>query len=513
MALFKRLTRQRPKIGNLFAGGCGIAFCDQTINTTDPDQHPDRSICVVDTDMLQLEKCYGDETNPHLVKWDASGRFLAFALGEEVTLGEGAGTNREIGLAAANTSKSVEVMKKHLVKNNVNILFAGAGGGTGGPALQVAARICKEIDEDTPSERKRINIAILVMPHGGEGQSGQSVRASEARDEIVSLIPTITILNSEIGRYKADLPENFNILQANKLVDERIAMPTLQTTYELTQMVGEVHLDPADTRTALSHGNNVYYGTAKISREEAGSITAQQVSDRLFEGHFQNLDIAKSADAIIIWYIGWNPVTKCEELEKLIRKFVNQYNPSRDENAIEIYSGIRTQIPENEKPRVVIWAIAREVKTAKGLKQNNVRPITRGSTTRRVTARIEESLDGLDFNPDDLPSSAPVQPLLTTVPPGPRMGMVATLRSKVTGKTPIIYTPEGGEEGKDDITVEVPHQLAESYNDLLRRGPRLNTEEWERVCDAIVAANHPRPKMPLEIDWSVQTGSTSNSTH
>src|SRR4051812_28353572 len=120
----------KTKTGLIFLGGGGGNVARMLITLLDPAEYPDFYILVANTDARQLRLHFPD-TDEHVQKWKAKGALELLTMGENLTKGQGAGTNPEIGRSAANETQTLEAFNAFIRKCDNVFITAGLGGGTG----------------------------------------------------------------------------------------------------------------------------------------------------------------------------------------------------------------------------------------------------------------------------------------------------------------------------------------------------------------------------------------------
>ncbi|MEK6954550.1 MAG: cell division protein FtsZ, partial [Candidatus Micrarchaeota archaeon] len=185
----------------------------------------------------------------HLLKIRAGKKVL---LGKKKTRGLGAGSNPEVGEAAARESES----EIRMLLQDANLVFVtcGMGGGTGTGSAHVIAKAAKEAGA--------LVIGICTMPFTSEGTK----RNENAMDGLRKLREvadtTIAIPNDKLLFYVPDLPLNAAFKAADMVLTNAVKGIT-----ELITRPGLVNLDFADVRTIISDS-----GIAMIGLGETANV-------------------------------------------------------------------------------------------------------------------------------------------------------------------------------------------------------------------------------------------------
>jgi cell division GTPase FtsZ len=462
------------KLGMAFFGGCGCNIARLNIDLLDPDEYKGFSIFAANTDAKSLVLRFGNQEDPKLKRWLDKRAFVDHQLGgDEVTGGIGAGADIEVGKRAFEWRESQEAIIKFFEDKNEIIIGGGLGGGTGTPSLVGAAKLAKKMS----LEKGLTPLVVAIMPRPNEGRNN---RAAKALEEILKEVPTIVINNSYVTEYIKNklTPEErarFTVLDAWRAVNEYSFQNVLSIMREIILTTGDAtHTDEADLKTIFSYGNHVFVGLAQIKPEEADTIDSEEVVRRLFEGYFQNADIAKCAEVAGLWYHGWAPYERVEQIGGLVRDHVSQHN-LRKKHDIEIIEGYRQEVTDG-KMWVALIAVAKEVKSSQQIEASK--------TTEA-----------------EVPQSA-----IETVPveePEPSTLMAAT-RNLLRRDTPLkrIQT-KVFIQGKER-TIGLKPELAERYNNLKVRGSAATPDEWKSILDAIEWDVKIRPDMPqLELNGAI----------
>ncbi len=396
--MFKRSFKQKLKICYHFFGGCGGRLALLFLEAMDPEKYPDITVHVANTDADTLEKFFGDADNPAIVKWDAATRLKITLMGEDVTDGDGAGANYEIGLRAARSERTYAEFRRIIDGSAMNFMYAGVGKGTGGPALVVASQICRELALGIEPHRQKINIGHVVLPHGGE--KGLGVNADRAYREIIENIPTVAIHNSKLKDYLAahagQNERSFSTDDLNAVVNKLALNPIMRATNEFAFFVGERNLDKADYRSHLQMGNQKYIGEAEFAPAQSGTITPEEIVKDLLGNKFQELDIVYKATSLVLLCIGWDDPEKLDKVSELIWHEIRKHNGERT-TPPRILTGIRLKGVDPEEPRRVIlsaiaeWqpALHRETDARVSKKPANVPVINRPGMRMEVNLKVE----------------------------------------------------------------------------------------------------------------------------
>jgi cell division protein FtsZ len=177
---------------------------------------------------------------------------IRFQFGEALTHGLGAGTNTELAALAA--QKEREKIKKLFLGQDLCILVASLGGGTGSGAAPVFARIAKNIGGV-------MTLGVFTLPFKFEGEKKMEI----ARDAILKVKPhlnTISILPNE--KIFQVIEKSTPLKEAFSLINKNLA-ESLQGLIETIYLPGLINIDFADLKTILQgQGRLTFLNTAEV---------------------------------------------------------------------------------------------------------------------------------------------------------------------------------------------------------------------------------------------------------
>ncbi|MEO1311934.1 MAG: cell division protein FtsZ [Pseudomonadota bacterium] len=183
-------------------------------------------------------------------------------LGAGVTEGLGAGSQPEIGRAAA--EESIEEIVEHL--NDAHMLFitAGMGGGTGTGAAPVIARAAKE--------RGVLTVGVVTKPFHFEGARRMRI-AEEGIKELQEFVDTLLIIPNQnlfkLANEKTTFAEAFNMA-------DQVLHSGVRGITDLMVMPGLINLDFADVRTVMSEMGKAMMGTGEAESEKRAIEAAER---------------------------------------------------------------------------------------------------------------------------------------------------------------------------------------------------------------------------------------------
>ncbi len=182
-------------------------------------------------------------------------------LGTSLTQGLGAGSQPEIGRAAAEESLA-EVMDL-ISGSNMLFITAGMGGGTGTGAAPVIAEAARE--------RNILTVGVITKPFHFEGARRMRI-AEEGIAELQKYVDTLLIIpNQNLFRIADD---NTTFADAFAMADEVLHSGVRGIT-DLMIVPGLINLDFADVRTVMSEMGKAMMGTGEAEGEKRATEAAE----------------------------------------------------------------------------------------------------------------------------------------------------------------------------------------------------------------------------------------------
>lgn len=182
-------------------------------------------------------------------------------LGAAVTQGLGAGSQPQIGRAAAEESLS-EIME-HVDGSNMLFITAGMGGGTGTGAAPVIAKAARE--------RDILTVGVVTKPFHFEGARRMRI-AEEGISELQKYVDTLLIIPNQNLFRVAD--ENTTFGDAFAMADEVLHSGVRGIT-DLMIVPGLINLDFADVRSVMSEMGKAMMGTGEAEGERRAAEAAE----------------------------------------------------------------------------------------------------------------------------------------------------------------------------------------------------------------------------------------------
>ncbi len=209
-------------------------------------------------------------------------------IGQDLTRGLGAGSDPEVGRAAAEAH--VDEIRDILNGADMVFITAGKGGGTGTGAAPVIAEIAKS--------QGALTIGVVTRPFAFEGRR-RSVQAEQGIVKLKEKVDTIIVIPND--RLLSVANNDTSVIGAFRIADE-ILLQGVQGITELITTPGLINTDFADVRTVMADAGSSLMGIG-TGRGEGRAVTAARaaISSPLLEASIENargvlLSIAGGAD-------------------------------------------------------------------------------------------------------------------------------------------------------------------------------------------------------------------------
>jgi cell division protein FtsZ len=229
-------------------------------------------------------------------------------MGVQVTEGLGAGSQPEVGRAAA--EEVIDEIRDHLSGSHMVFVTAGMGGGTGTGAAPVIARAAKELGI--------LTVGVVTKPFHFEGQ--RRMRFAEAGiTELHKCVDTLLIIPNQnlfrVANEKTTFADAFAM--ADQVLYSGVACIT-----DLMVKEGLINLDFADVRAVMREMGKAMMGTGEASGEKRALTAAEAaISNPLIDDSSM-----KGARGLLISITGGQDLTlyEVDEAATRIREEVDQ---------------------------------------------------------------------------------------------------------------------------------------------------------------------------------------------
>jgi cell division protein FtsZ len=229
-------------------------------------------------------------------------------MGVQVTQGLGAGSQPEVGRAAA--EEAIEEIRDHLSGAHLVFVTAGMGGGTGTGAAAVIAKAAQELGI--------LTIGVVTKPFHFEGQRRMR-RAEAGIVELQKVVDTLLIIpNQNLFRVTN---EKTTFADAFAMAD-RVLYSGVACITDLIVKEGLINLDFADVRAVMREKGKAMMGRGEASGEKRVFIAAETaISNPLIED-----PSIKRASGLLISITGGRDLTlfEVEEAATRIREEADQ---------------------------------------------------------------------------------------------------------------------------------------------------------------------------------------------
>ncbi|MCO5163170.1 MAG: cell division protein FtsZ [Mesorhizobium sp.] len=182
-------------------------------------------------------------------------------LGANVTEGLGAGSQPEVGRAAA--EECIDEIVDHLAGTHMCFVTAGMGGGTGSGAAPVVARAARE--------KGILTVGVVTKPFHFEGQRRMKT-ADSAIEELMKSVDTLIVIPNQnlfrIANDKTTFADAFAM--ADQVLYSGVACIT-----DLMVKEGLINLDFADVRSVMREMGKAMMGTGEASGEGRAMAAAE----------------------------------------------------------------------------------------------------------------------------------------------------------------------------------------------------------------------------------------------
>lgn len=296
-----------------------------------------------------------------------------FAFG--LNTAKGLGCGMDAGLAQNAALEDREKIKRLLEGQDLTVLIATLGGGTGSGAIPVFAEVAHEA--------KSLTIGIFTLPFGFEGEKRNQV-AQAALEKLKSLVNVYVVIpNDSIFKIvEKDVPLKFALSAVNKRLSD-----SLEGFVETLFLPGLINIDFADVKAVLQGKSRLaYLSSATFTGPDRAKLALDDVlANPLHEYH------AKGAERILFNITGSKDMKMHEVSE--ISKTIGLQNPRA-----KIIFGISTNPKFAKKLRITIFAIGCQSVSAKRSVQKSL-PIaksqkeTKPKQKKVIKARKEKRVE------------------------------------------------------------------------------------------------------------------------
>jgi len=217
----------------------------------------------------------------HLINTNADKKIL---IGKELTRGLGAGSDPNVGEAAA--QESLEDIAAVLDDANLVFVTCGLGGGTGTGSAPIVSATVRDLGA--------LSIAIVTLPFSVEGRRRMKNAMSGLKKLREHTDTVIVIPNDKLLEIVPELPLN----AAFKVADEVLTNAVKGIT-EMVTKPGLVNLDFADVKTILSKGGAAMIGLGESSADTSAESRALESIEEALNSPLLDVDVSDANKALI----------------------------------------------------------------------------------------------------------------------------------------------------------------------------------------------------------------------
>jgi cell division protein FtsZ len=229
-------------------------------------------------------------------------------MGTQVTQGLGAGSQPDVGAAAA--QEVIDELRDHLTGANMVFVTAGMGGGTGTGAAPVIAKTARDMGI--------LTVGVVTKPFHFEGQ--RRMRTAEAGiAELHKVVDTLLIIPNQnlfrVANEKTTFADAFAM--ADQVLYSGVACIT-----DLMVKEGLINLDFADVRAVMKEMGKAMMGTGEATGEKRALTAAEAaIANPLIDDSSM-----KGARGLLISITGGKDLTlfEVDEAATRIREEVDQ---------------------------------------------------------------------------------------------------------------------------------------------------------------------------------------------
>ena len=191
-------------------------------------------------------------------------------IGEKLTRGQGAGSNPEVGAAAA--EENIEEITNVIKGSDMVFITAGMGGGTGTGAAPKVAKIAKEMGV--------LTVAVVTKPFKFEREK-RMAQAEAGIAELSKNVDAIIVIPNE--RLKQLSSTRITVLNAFSEADN-ILKHGVQSISDLVTKDGLINLDFADVKAVMKDAGFAHMGVGAAQGKDKAEVAAKMaISSPLLE--------------------------------------------------------------------------------------------------------------------------------------------------------------------------------------------------------------------------------------
>ena len=183
-------------------------------------------------------------------------------IGRETTHGRGAGSNPEIGRAAA--LENIDEIRALVSGADMVFVTAGMGGGTGTGAAPVIAEVAREMGI--------LTVGIVTMPFAFEGKK-RIAQAEAGVESLRRVVDSLIVIPND--RLKQVSAAKITLANAFEIADD-VLLQGVRSVSELINVPGFINLDFADVSTIMQDAGLAHMGVGCAKGPDKAEIAAKQ---------------------------------------------------------------------------------------------------------------------------------------------------------------------------------------------------------------------------------------------
>lgn len=228
-------------------------------------------------------------------------------IGKELTKGLGAGSNSNIGKAAA--EESAEEIKKMLYGTDLVFITAGLGGGTGNGAAPVVAKYAKDMGI--------LTVGVVTKPFRFEGYK-RATNAEEGLKELRKNVDSLMVIPND--KLYTIFKKDITFVDAFRYADD-VLRQAIQGVSDVILKPANINLDFADVAAIMRNKGTAHMGigTGKGANKTIEAVR-QAVTSQLLETSIEG------AESILMHISGGKDLTLTEvyEAADLVRDVIDE---------------------------------------------------------------------------------------------------------------------------------------------------------------------------------------------
>ena len=191
-------------------------------------------------------------------------------IGEKLTMGQGAGSNPEIGRKSAEESRNN--VAKAFEDADMIFITAGMGGGTGTGAAPIVADIARESDI--------LTVGVITKPFSFEGKRRMN-QATEGIKELLGKVDSLLVIPNDRIKYATDQKVTF--ANGFEIADD-VLRQAVTSISDLIKNTGFINLDFADVTAIMKDAGYAHMGVGHAAgKGKAEDAARAAVSSPLME--------------------------------------------------------------------------------------------------------------------------------------------------------------------------------------------------------------------------------------